>query len=210
MTECIGWVDVESTGLDTSYDKLLEISLVISDGTAENTVRYTGPSLVLYTPPKIQHMKANANRVVVDMHTKSGLWDDLHRASMGWIDDEDCESKNAVSLDDLDRLLVDFVSETKNEVDFIDTGQPMYFGGSTVLLDRQIVERDLPMFARMFHYKNVDSSVLHTVASMNKNFPVFPKKFHFDKPHRALDDILESIEMYKHYLKHFGIAEEKS
>lgn len=194
----IAWIDVETTGVDTEVASLLEISLVLTDDRASEKVVYEGPSLVRYSPQQVDALKRSCDRKVYDMHMASGLWDDLSEAY---------KSGESVRTGELDRLMTDFINEVRYGDSVMDSSESIYFGGNTVLLDRRMVSRDLPMVDGMLHYRNVDSSVMHTMASVNPEFPLFSKRTHFDKPHRALADVLESIEMYRYYRRAFGVDE---
>ena len=66
------WIDCEMTGLDVGADALIEVAVVITD--ADLTVVDPGID-VLISPPAAAW--EGMSDFVRDMHTKSGLLDDL-------------------------------------------------------------------------------------------------------------------------------------
>lgn len=193
----IAWIDVETTGIDYENDNLLEIAMAITDDRAEEVVVYEGTGLIEYSERSIDLMRRNATRKVEKMHSVSGLWDELKASSP--------LDGSSVSTASMDMLLVDFIAEAQNSACFYNDSRELYLGGTSTLLDRMILNRDLPMTASMIHYHSIDTSTLETVASVKKDFPIFRRKHKLNKPHRALDDVMESIEAYRHYLFHLGL-----
>src|SRR6476646_2507770 len=62
------WMDLEMTGLDHTSDVIVEIATLITDDELE--VVAEGPDLVVHAP---EEALATMQKVVVDMHTSSGL-----------------------------------------------------------------------------------------------------------------------------------------
>ncbi len=72
MKDPLVWIDCEMTGLDVSSDALIEVAVVVTDG--DLTIVDPGMD-VLITPPA--EALDNMNDFVRNMHTSSGLLDDL-------------------------------------------------------------------------------------------------------------------------------------
>ena len=62
------WMDLEMTGLDQTTDVIVEIATLVTDD--ELNIVAEGPDLVVHQPDEAL---ANMDKVVVDMHTHSGL-----------------------------------------------------------------------------------------------------------------------------------------
>jgi oligoribonuclease len=72
MTDRLVWIDCEMTGLDLARDALIEIACLVTDGNL--TVLDEGVDLVIKPPAEaVDGMLP----VVRDMHTTSGLIDEL-------------------------------------------------------------------------------------------------------------------------------------
>ena len=66
------WVDCEMTGLDINNDALVEIAVLVTD--AQLNVLGEGVDLVIKCDPA---KLANMQQVVIDMHTNSGLINEI-------------------------------------------------------------------------------------------------------------------------------------
>jgi len=67
--------------------------------------------------------------------------------------------------------------------------------------DRRFMQRYMPKLEAWFHYRNLDVSTLKELA--RRWHPTAYKSFSKKGSHRALDDILESIEELRHYRQTF-------
>ena len=65
-------MDLEMTGLDSRTDVIVEIATLVTDD--DLNIVAEGPDLVVHQPPEAL---ANMDKVVVDMHTSSGLLDQI-------------------------------------------------------------------------------------------------------------------------------------
>ena len=72
MNDRLVWIDCEMTGLDIERDALIEIACVVTDG--ELTLLDGGIDLIIKPPAEAVDQMSD---VVRDMHTKSGLLNDL-------------------------------------------------------------------------------------------------------------------------------------
>ena len=68
--------------------------------------------------------------------------------------------------------------------------------GNSVHVDKQFIEREMPNLCRYLHYRLIDVSSIKELAK--RWYPLLPP-FKKKETHRALDDILESIDELKYY-----------
>jgi oligoribonuclease len=66
------WMDLEMTGLDHTSDAIVEIATIITDD--ELQIVAEGPDLVIHQPDEVLE---RMDPFVVEMHTKSGLLDQI-------------------------------------------------------------------------------------------------------------------------------------
>ena len=71
------WMDLEMTGLDHTSDVIVEIATIITDD--ELNIVAEGPDLVVHQP---DDLLAKMDAVVVDMHTRSGLLDQIKASTI--------------------------------------------------------------------------------------------------------------------------------
>ena len=166
------WIDCEMTGLDLDRDALVEIAAVVTD--SDLNVLGEGVDIVIRPP---EQSLVDMNPVVVEMHTASGLLDELAAGS---------------SLADAEAQVLAYVREHVPEP------RRAPLAGSSVYTDRGFIARDLPALDAHLHYRLVDVS---TIKELSRRW--YPRAY-FAAPskhggHRALADILESIEELRYY-----------
>ena len=160
------------TGLDLSSDALVEIAVVVTD--SELNVLGDGVDIVIRPPDAaLEHM----DPVVVDMHTSSGLLDEL---------------PSGTTLAEAEAQVLAYIREHVPEP------RKAPLAGSSVYTDRGFIARDLPALDAYLHYRLVDVS---SIKELSRRW--FPRAY-FAAPakhggHRALADILESIEELRYY-----------
>ena len=77
MAKELVWIDLEMTGLNPQIHKIIEIATIITD--SELNIIAKGPDLVINaTDDELNKM----NTYVRDMHTKSGLIDEVKKLSL--------------------------------------------------------------------------------------------------------------------------------
>lgn len=172
----LAWLDLETTGFpdlanDGVHDhRILEIAAVVTDGYFNEIARL---QLVIGFP--LSSTKNLCDQVVLDMHTENGLFAEV------------AFSRNTISSAEAD--VIEFLSE--NGI----TRQSSPLCGNGITFDRMFIEAQMPDLNDYLHYRQLDvSAVKMFLKTINPNLEP-PKK----RPHRALDDILESIEEAKHY-----------
>jgi oligoribonuclease len=167
------WIDCEMTGLDLTKDKIIEIAVVITDGELKQVIQ--GPNLIIHQSKSLMD---TMDAWCTSTHGKSGL-----TASV------------------LDSTLTTQQAELQI-LDFIQQHVPLprvgVLAGNSVHVDRQFLQQDMPRITDHLHYRIVDVSTLKELAYRwhPKLLSLQPRK---KETHRALDDILESIQELKFY-----------
>jgi oligoribonuclease len=166
------WIDCEMTGLDYVADALIEIAVVVTD--YDLTVLGEGIDLVIKPPAEALDQMVDFVR---SMHESSGLLDELDAG---------------ITLEDAEQQVLAYVREHCAE------GSRPPLAGNTVATDRAFISRDMKELDSFLHYRIVDVSSIKELARR-----WYPRAY-FAAPskrgnHRALADILESIEELRYY-----------
>ena len=172
------WIDLEMTGLDPNVDVILEISCLITDD--QLNVVAQGPSLVIKQPDE---KLAQMIPLVRALHDRSGLTP-LVRESQ-------------VNLGQACTAVLDFIQEQciKNTA---------LLCGNSVWQDRRFLQAYMPEIVNYLHYRMIDVSVIKEC--VRRWYPKDSATWFVKKEsHRALDDILESIEELRYYRHTFFI-----
>jgi oligoribonuclease len=171
-TDRIVWIDCEMTGLDFKNDLLVEIACVITNAQLE--VVTEGLNIVITAPA--ERLEA-MDPFVINMHTESGLLPEI---------------PNGISLDAAEEQLFNYIST------HIPEASKAPLAGSSVHVDRIFLQRDMPRVDSYLHYRIIDVSSIKELARR-----WYPRAY-FASPtktgnHRALGDILDSINELKYY-----------
>ena len=173
VSEMLVWIDCEMTGLDLATDALVEVAVLVTDG----NLNVLGDGLDLLIAPPAAALE-QMNDVVLEMHTKSGLLDDLKAATL--------------TMAEAEQQILDYVKT------YVPLPRKAPLAGNTIGTDRSFLARDMPELEAHVHYRNVDVS---SVKELAKRW--FPKAAHNTPAkngnHRALADIQESIEELRYY-----------
>ena len=158
------------TGLDVERDALIEVAVVVTDG----DLRIVDPGMdVLITPP------AGALENMNDfMHTSSGLLEDLETS--------------AVSMEEATEQVLSYIKR------FVPQEGKALLAGNSVGTDKMFLEANMPSVVEHLHYRLVDVSSIKELAKRwyRAAFTESPDKH---GGHRALADILESIQELEYY-----------
>ena len=171
-TDRIVWIDCEMTGLDLARDALIEVAAVVTD--SELTVLDDGIDVII-TPP--DEALEQMDPFVRTMHTTSGLLEEL---------------PGGMSMQEAQELVLAHLQEWVPEVG----RAPL--AGNSVGTDKAFLERDMPGLVGHLHYRIIDVSSIKELARR-----WYPRAY-FASPekgggHRALADILESIDELRYY-----------
>jgi len=166
------WIDCEMTGLDLARDALVEVAVLVTD--SELNVLGEGVDVVIRPPAQAV---ANMPEVVRQMHTASGLLDELD---------------SGVTLAEAEARVLGYVREHIPEA-----GKAPLCGNS-VATDRGFLARDMASLEAHLHYRIVDVSSIKELARR-----WYPRAY-YNSPekkgnHRALADIRESIAELRYY-----------
>src|SRR6266487_382629 len=172
MTDRLVWIDCEMTGLDLGRDALVEIACLVTDG--ELNMLDSGVDLVIKPPPDAV---AQMSDVVREMHTSSGLLDQLDRG---------------VTLAQAEQQVLDYVRG------HLPDPKKAPLCGNSIATDRAFLARDMPELDAFLHYRMVDVSGVKEL--VRRWYP----RVYFASPekkggHRALADITESILELRYY-----------
>ncbi|MBT4982882.1 MAG: oligoribonuclease [Euryarchaeota archaeon] len=164
------WVDLEMTGLNLDSESIIEIATIVTDG--ELNITAMGPNLAIKVS---EELLGNMDEWNTTHHTASGLVDRIR--------------SEGVSLEEAIKQTCAFLKEN------IDTGASPLCGNS-IHTDRAFLAKEMPEILDLLHYRIVDVSSIKELS--NRWYPNNPR---YDKKeaHRALDDIIESIEELRHY-----------
>jgi oligoribonuclease len=179
ISENLVWIDCEMTGLNPESDCLVEVAVVITNSELE--VLDSGLAVVIKPRPESW---ANMNDFVRNMHTESGLVDEV---------------ENGVSLADAEDIILDYIKQ------FVPNAKEAPLAGNTIGTDRMFINKYMPNLDQYLHYRNIDVSSIKELTRRwyPRVYFQMPKK---DGGHRALADILESIQELRYYRQTVMVA----
>lgn len=166
------WIDLELTGLDVGKDKILEISVMLTDTGLEKMIE--GPSFIIHEEPEILQ---SMSEFVKKMHKKSGL------------DEQVLKSETSLA------------QATSGVIQFLQSNNvsEAVLAGNSVHMDRIFLMKHMPELFEGFisPVRLLDISTLKVLYMLYKDPNVPVKKA---EKHRAIDDIKESIEELRFYM----------
>ena len=168
----IVWIDCEMTGLDIVADALVEVAVVVTD--SELNVLGEGVDVVISPPPASLEQMGDFVR---DMHTSSGLLETL---------------ADGTTLADAEELVLAYIRE------WVPDAGKAPLAGNSIGTDKAFLERDMPGLTGHLHYRVIDVSSIKELARRwyPRVYYASPEK---NGGHRALADILESIDELRYY-----------
>lgn len=160
------------TGLDLGKDALIEVAVVVTD----YELRPLGEGIDVLIKPPAQALE-QMNDFVRQMHTSSGLLDELDEG---------------LTVPEAQRVVLDYVKS------LVPQARTAQLAGNSVGTDKTFLARDMPELIDYLHYRIVDVSSIKELAKR-----WYPRTY-FQAPekhggHRALADILESIDELRYY-----------
>ena len=174
MSDYIVWVDCEMTGLEVTVDEICEIGVVVTDG----ELNVLDPGLQLVIKPSAKALR-NMGDFVRQMHTDSGLIQEIPKG---------------ISMAKAEKQVLEYIKQ------WVPEERTAPLAGNSIGTDRMFLNRQMPNLDKFLHYRNIDVSSLKELS--RRWFP----RVYFQLPkktgnHRALADILESIQELRYYRK---------
>lgn len=160
------------TGLELEVDELVEVAAIVTDFDLNPVDE--GVDVIIKPSQKARD---NMNEFVTDMHTKSGLINELD---------------SGMSIDQATEVVLDYVKKHVPEAG----KAPL--GGNSVGTDKTFLNKQMPELIDYLHYRVIDVSSIKELAKR------WLPKAYFNAPektggHRALGDIRDSIDELKYY-----------
>ncbi len=164
------WIDLEMTGLDPKKEDILEIATLVTDNDLNLVAE--GPELVIHHDPNSAVIK-NMDAWNVEHHTKSGLLEKVFNSE--------------ITLEEAQKQTLEFIKKycTKRSAPLC---------GNSVHQDRKFLDKYMPEVDEFLHYRIIDVSTVKELAGRWYN-----AKYKKPENHRALEDILASVEELKYY-----------
>jgi oligoribonuclease len=176
------WMDLEMTGLDPATNVIVEIATLITDD--ELNIVAEGPDLVVHAT---EDQLAAMEQVVVDMHTRSGLLDQIRASTL--------------TLADAGTQTLEFITQ------HVPQPRSVPLCGNSIGMDRRFLDAYLPDIENHLHYRSVDVSSVKEL--VRRWYPsVLGLRVQKQGTHRALDDIRESVAELRFYREHVFLPAE--
>jgi oligoribonuclease len=160
------------TGLSLEKDALIEISALVTD--SDLNILGEGVDVIIKPP---QEALDQMGDFVTQMHTNSGLLPLL---------------ADGTTIEDAQNQVLEYIKE------YVSEPGKVPLAGNSVGTDRTFLARDMPELEEFLHYRNVDVSSIKELA--RRWYP----RVYFNAPektgnHRALGDIIDSVNELKYY-----------
>lgn len=169
------WIDLEMTGLDPDQDLIIEIATVVTDKNLN--ILAEGPVFAVHQSDSALAAMDDWNQ---KHHGESGL---IQRVKDSKIDAAEAEAQTLAFL----------------SLWLPPRTSPIC--GNSICQDRRFLYRYMPKLEAYFHYRNLDVSTIKELAG--RWAPQIKDGFSKKASHKALDDIIESIDELKYYREHF-------
>ena len=169
------WIDLEMTGLDPDNDLIIEIATVVTDKNLK--ILAEGPVMAV-------HQSDTALAAMDD-------WNQQHHGQSGLIQ----------RVKDSD---IDVAEAERRTLEFLQQWLPARTSpmcGNSICQDRRFLYRYMPKLEAFFHYRNLDVSTVKELAA--RWAPQIRDGFNKQASHKALDDIIESIDELRYYRETF-------
>ncbi len=173
MSDRLVWIDCEMTGLDLGTDLLVEVAALVTD--SELNVLGEGVDVVIGAT---EEQMSRMPDVVREMHASSGLTDQVLAST--------------VTLQEAEQRVLAYIKE------WVPEPKKAPLCGNSIGTDRGFLTRDMAELDEWLHYRMVDVSSIKELA--RRWYP----RVYFNAPkkgggHRALADILESVQELRYY-----------
>lgn len=173
------WIDLEMSGLDPERHEILEIATVITDQDLQ--ILAEGPSLVVHQSARVL---AAMDEWCTSHHQASGLTAAVKAST--------------ISVQEAEQQTLAFIKQWVTPA-----RSPLC--GNSIWQDRRFLIKYMPQLDAYCHYRNIDVSTLKELAARWQ--PEVVGGFAKAASHRALDDIVESINELAYYRRVLFAAE---
>ncbi len=179
MQPVMVWLDLEMTGLDHRRHRIVEIATVITDDALD--VIATGPSLVIgASQADLDAMDPEVHT----MHTNTGLLDEI--------------GASQITVAEATERTLAFVTKHVPEP------RTAPLCGNSIGTDRRFLDQYMPALEEHLHYRVVDVSSIKELAKrwrpdVAEAWAEQSRSRAGTTKHRALDDVLESINELRFY-----------
>ena len=170
------WIDLEMTGLDPEKDRILELAAIGTGWDLEPVTTKSGEKAELTAVVKVPE-ELMRERMVGE------FWEKNAESRDGLIQ----QNATGKSAQEVEEELLEFIDKY--------FGSEVILAGNSIHQDRKFIDREWPRVAERLHYRMLDVSAWKVVFEGK-----WGKKFMKKENHRALDDILGSIDELKWYL----------
>ena len=179
MQAVLVWLDLEMTGLDHRRHRIVEIATVITDDALE--IVATGPSLVIGASQADLDAMDPEVRI---MHEATGLLDEI-------------AASQVTAAEAQDRTL-GFITE------HVPGPGTVPLCGNSIGTDRRFLDQYMPALEQYLHYRVVDVSTIKELVKrwrpeIAQAWADLSRSRAGTTKHRALDDVLESIDELRYY-----------
>lgn len=168
------WVDLEMTGLDETVDHIIEIASIVTD--SDLNVVAEGPVIAIHQPQSVLDLMDDWNQKT---HGESGLVDRIKKST----------TNLAMAEAETMTFLTQWITENSSPL-----------CGNSIGTDRRFLKKYMPKINQYLHYRSVDVS---SYKEMIKRWYPEGESYQKKNTHKALDDIIESIEELKFYKEHY-------
>jgi len=168
-------IDLETTGLDPVKDTILEFAMLLVDDNLDVIAEF-GSRVIHAEPAQLERM----NEYVTNMHTRSGLLEEVKNSTV---------SLATVDFDASQWLIQHGVGVEAHPS--IDTRGIII--GSSVRLDLNFIEAQMPLVAAVLHYRLIDISGIREALARWAPVLIPTVAPSSCVAHRAMEDIRESL-----------------
>ncbi len=165
------WMDLEMTGLDPAKDRILELAAIATDWDFEPIAQMTA---IVKVPEELMKERMVGEFWEKNAETRANL---MKQNALG-------ESSESVQ-----QKLLEFLRENYAE------DESILLAGNSIHQDRKFIDHEWPEVAKRLHYRILDVSAWKVVMEGK-----FNKHYTKREAHRALEDVVGSIEELKSYL----------
>jgi oligoribonuclease (3'-5' exoribonuclease) len=177
MKEMLVWLDVETTGLDSDFDDLLEIAVCITPIYSFQPIFTLDVPLTFSQDPNILII----DPVVVDMHNATGLWEVCKNSP------HNCNTIDQVLAANIQRL-------------GLDTDAVLYPAGSNPGFDYEWCKHFFPRFFNYLSHRKFDVCSLKIAHKIQRGEDPDLSHLAVKPAHRAWNDVVTSMNEAAYFL----------